>query len=254
MSQFALYLGEKIVKQHNSFCSIVALVALLAACGSGQDDADANGFGQSDESPSAEANTASQPTSAAPQRINVGDRTLSAPTDFQMAVAFYQIVGLEPPFNDWARADPRARQANEFQRAAVATRIQEELLLAARAVTGVGFVELNAGSNFGEYDMAAQGFRLTELDNDRYYSWNYGGNQYRLTMENGNEAQLWRIPQADAQRLVENSISRRANLKLRFRITGALPESNGGGTLQGRVVGYEVFDQNGNKVGEMTFQ
>lgn len=248
------------MKLTNRNAAILALSLLSCACGGSREnqanEAGANqGGGGTQEGNAGQASSGApaQPVTPPPIRLNVGDRTLSAPSDFQVAVAFYNILGLDPPFNDWARADPRSRSANEFERAEIAGRIQQELLLAAQGATGIGFIELNTNSNFGEYDMSAQGFRLAELDSSRFYSWNYNGKTYRLTMENGNAAQLWRIPQAEARTLVENGGSRRVDLKLRFRIVGAIPESNGGGTLQGRIVGYQVLDQSGRRVGEMTF-
>ncbi len=238
----------------NSFIAFFGACALLSACNGGKPEAGdpANSVAQGDTPGIGQPPGA--PVAPQPQRINVGDRTLSMPSDFQVAVAFYNIIGLSPPFNEWARADPRSRSANEFQRAEVAGRIQQELLLAAQASQGVGFFEINTDSIFGEYDMAAQGFRLAALESSRYYSWNYDGRTYKLTMENGDAAQLWRVPQDRAQAIVESGGSRNVNLKLRIRVVGAIPESNGGGTLQGRIVSYEVFDGAGNKVGEMAFQ
>ena len=239
----------------NSFIALLGACAMLSACNGGKPDAgnDAgNGMGQA--APGETGQPPQAPDAPAPQRINVGERVLSMPSDFQVAVAFYNIIGLSPPFNEWARADPRSRSANEFQRAEVAGRIQQELLLAAQASQGVGFFEINTSSNFGEYDMAAQGFRLAALESSRYYSWNYDNRTYKLTLENGDAAQLWRIPQDRARAFVESGGSRNVNLKLRIRVVGAIPESNGGGTLQGRIVSYEVFDGSGNKVGEMALQ
>lgn len=239
----------------NSFIALIGASALLAACGGGKPEAENDpGNGLMQGGPSATGQPPRAPEAPPPQRINVGDRTLSMPSDFQVAVAFYNIIGLSPPFNEWARADPRSRSANEFQRAEVAGRIQQELLLAAQASQGVGFFEINTNSSFGEYDMAAQGFRLAALESSRYYSWNYDNRNYKLTMENGDAAQLWRIPQDRARAFVESGGSRNVNLKLRIRVVGAIPESNGGGTLQGRVVSYEVFDGAGNKIGEMALQ
>lgn len=248
------------MRSRNRIASVFALSLLAGGCGGPRE----NQVGAAGASPEAggtsgrngeqnSGGTVAQPATPSAMRLNLGDRTLSAPSDFQVAVAFYNIIGLDPPFNDWARADPRSRSANEFERAEVAGRIQQELLLAAQAATGIGFIELNTSSNFGEYDMSAQGFRLEELDSNRFYTWNYNGKAYRLTMENGNAAQLWRIPQQEARALVEGGRSRRVDLKLRFRIVGAIPESNGGGTLQGRIVGYQVLDQSARRVGEMTF-
>lgn len=235
------------------FTAGLGTLLLLAGCGGGAGDNQAGAVDDPANGVVASRNTSTPPPPVQRAPIRVGDQTLVAPTDFQMAVAFYQVVGLEPPFDAWARSDARVRNANEFDRPQIASRVQEELLLAARSVAGIGFVEINTSSNFGEYDMAAQGFRLAAIDSDRFWTWDHEGNRYKLTMENGNAAQLWKIPQEEARALVEGRSYRNVDLKLRIKIVGALPEGSGGGTLQGQIVGYEVLNDDGRKLGDMSF-
>lgn len=191
---------------------------------------------------------------APPAPINVGDRTISSPSDYQMAVLFYQVVGLEPPFKDWANADRRVRNVNEFDREEVMARVQQELVLAAQAVSGIGFVEISTRSDFGEYDMTAQGFRLETFDPDRFWRWDYQGNRYKLTMENASQTELWQMPREEARSLIEGLRRRSVDLKILIKIVGAVPEPNGGGTLAGQIIKYEVFNDNGVKLGEMSYE
>lgn len=240
------------------YIALGSLAGALAGCGATPQNS-ATGSNVVDVIASANTTTppasANTPERAEPSRapITVGQQTLVAPTDFQMAVLFYQVVGLAPPFDQWARNDNRVRSSNEFDRAAMASRVQEELLLTAQSVAGVGFVEINTRSNFGEYDMAAQGFRLAAIDPERSWSWGHESNAYKLTMENGNEAQLWKIPADQARALVEGGGGRNTDLKLRIKIVGALPDGRGGGTLQGKVVGYKVLNREAREIGDMSF-
>lgn len=238
--------------------AIAPALLMVAACSGGDDtenvDPNATGEAAADAAASVGGSPmADKPVQSTGVPITVGEGVLSSPNDFQMAVAFYEVIGLEPPLDQWAKEDPRARSANEFDRQSVASRVQQELLLSARSVAGVGYVELNTSSRFGEYDMAAQGFRLDALDSSRFYTWNYGGGQYKLTMENGNGASLWKIGQDDARSIVESMSYRQVDLKLRIKIVGAMPEGQGG-TLKGKIVAYEVFDSNERKLGGMVFK
>ena len=105
--------------------------------------------------------------------------------------------------------------------------------------------------------MAAQGFRLEAFQPGQVYKWDYQGATYKLTLENANEAQLWKINPTDARALVESVPFRSVDLKIRVKIIGAIPEGVGG-TLQGKVVGYQVFTGGGMsqqiKRGEMAFR
>ena len=232
--------------------------ALLAACGATDSEPDAS----YDAEPMEEAivddgGETAEPspveTGPASVKINVGRGTLVSPSDFQVAVLFYNVIGLEPPFRNWASSDNRVRRANEFDRPDALARAQEELLLASQAVGDIGFIQINTDSNFGEYDMTSQGFRLQEIDGDRFWRWNYEGNTYTLTMENGNEASLWKIPPDQARNIVETLRRRNVDLQIRFQIVGAVPQPSGGGKLLGKIVSYEVLGKESTKLGSMEF-
>jgi hypothetical protein len=233
------------------------LALMISACsdksGGGEGPVQNEEVGVSEDAPGSENEKEEVKTQSV--KINVGAGVLTSPTDFQMAVAFFNVVGLEPPFDQWAGQDRRVRAANEFDRAGMIARVQEELTLAASAVTDVGYVVLNASSDFGEYDMNAQGFRLEALDSSRFYTWNYLGNQYKLTMENGNEAQLWKIAPEEAKALVQGGNYRNVNLAIKFKIVGALPEGQNG-TLKAKIASYDVLDRGdgGRKLGSMAFE
>jgi hypothetical protein len=198
-------------------------------------------------------NVVSEPSAPQPVSINVGDGVLTSPNDFQVAVLFYKIVGLEPPFDKWAKSDRRTEVVNEFDREEVASRIQQELLLAASSVADIGYIEINTDSRFGEYDMPSQGFRLEVFDPDRFWHWSYGGDQYILTMNNANAVDLWKINPDDARKIVESGRGRNVDLKIKIKIVGAVPQPNGGGVLQGNIVSYQVFTGDGRKIGEMNY-
>jgi hypothetical protein len=71
-------------------------------------------------------------------------------------------------------------------------------------------------------------------------------------LENAGEANLWKIGTDDARRIVESMSNRRVTLKMKVQIIGALPEGSGG-TMQGKIVQYEVLNREGVKIGAMAF-
>lgn len=238
--------------------TIIVGSMLLASCGEGSEtvgpESDPEETAMEAYSGGDEAEKITQPNPTPTKaQIYTGSDTLTNPSDFQMAVLFYKVIGLEPPFDEWARSDQRVRNANEFDRGEISTRVQEELLLASRSVADIGYVEINTNSNFGEYDMTSQGFRLSAIDADRFWTWRFLNGRYKLTMDNGNIADLWKIPPEEARALVESMRRRKVDLKLRIKIVGAIPDTSGGGTLQGQIVDYDVLNDDGRKLGSMSF-
>lgn len=186
--------------------------------------------------------------------LRLGNATLASPSDAQIAMAYYQISGLPTPFDNWAQADSRVRQANEFDRQAAADNVRQELMAAFQAVDGVGFIRINTSMRFGEYDMQAQAYRLDGIDDDRFYSYDFNGANYRLTTSNGAAAQVWRLPQDQARSILQRLPSRNVDVTLVYKIVDAVPNGNGG-NLVGVISSYEIFApqyQGGDKIGEVT--
>lgn len=180
--------------------------------------------------------------------LRLGQSVLNNPSDPQFAMAYYQIAAMPMPLDRWASQDNRVTSSNEFDRPEVLATVKQELSAAAAAVDGVGFVKINTDMSFGEYDHDALGYRLSGIENDRYYHWNYRGGQYRLTMENGDEARLWRLPPADARAILERVPNRYVSVVLTFKIVDAVPDGSGG-ILKGRIVSYDIYTRDrGNSV------
>ncbi len=241
------------------YAGAALLTFSVAGCGGSDEAGDASGQLDGEPMEMAMDGDDSMPEEQVPPpaptiKLNLGEGALTSPSDFQVAVAFYQIIGLEPPFREWASSDNRVRNANEFDRAEAISRVEQELTLAASAVSNIGYITINTNSDFGEYDMESQGFYLEDISSSRFWTWNYKGSRFKLTMENGNEAKLWKIPADQARQIVEANNYRNVRLNLKIKITNAVPEENGG-VLKGKIVSYEVHNrrEDGLKYGEMTF-
>lgn len=228
---------------------LTAALVMVAGCGKKDDEGgkaveetSAVGLPGMGGTPSA-AETAPAPIQSRPLRL--GQAVLNNPSEAQFAMAYYQIAGLPMPLDRWASEDSRVRAANEFDRPDILGVVKQELTAAAAAVDGTGFIKINTDMSFGEYDHEALGYRLNGIENDRYYHWNFRGAQYRLTMENGDEARLWRLPPDEARSILERVPHRNVDVVLTFKIVGAVPDGSGG-ILKGRIVSYDIYTRDRN--------
>ena len=183
------------------------------------------------------------PAPIQPRMLRLGQGVLNNPSDAQFAMAYYQIAGLPMPLDRWATRDSRVGATNEFDRPEVLSVVKQELNAAAAAVDGTGFVKINTDMSFGEYDHDALGYRLNGIESDRYYSWGFGGANYRLTMENGDEARLWRLPPDEARAVLERLPHRNVSVTLTIKVVDAVPDGSGG-ILKGRIVSYDIYTPN----------
>ena len=224
---------------------LTAALVLAAGCGKKEDAADKTGDTAAASTaglpgmggaPAAEV----APAPIQPRNLRLGQAVLNNPSDAQIAMAYYQIAALPMPLDRWASQDSRVSSANEFDRPEVLTVVKQELNAAAAAMDGTGFVKINTEMSFGEYDHDALGYRLTGIESDRYYTWSYRGSQFRLTMENGDEARLWRLPPDEARTILERLPNRYINVTLTIKVVDAVPDGSGG-ILKGRIVSYDIY-------------
>lgn len=225
---------------------LTAALVLAAGCGKKDETADKAGdsaasaptAGLPGMSGTSAAETAPAPIQA--RTLRLGQAVLNNPSDAQIAMAYYQIAALPMPLDRWASQDSRVNSANEFDRPEVLSVVKQELTSAAAAMDGTGFVKINTDMSFGEYDHDALGYRMSGIESDRYYHWNFRGAQYRLTMENGDEARLWHLPPDEARGVLERLPSRHVNVTLMIKIVDAVPDGSGG-ILKGRIASYEIY-------------
>src|SRR5690606_2506691 len=90
-----------------------------------------------------------------------GQRELAHPEDLQMVMLAYRLEGRQPPFAEWAAAQPGVRMANEFERADVLRAEQERLRAVYDGTEGVGLLRLNVRAALSEYDGGRGGYYLT---------------------------------------------------------------------------------------------
>lgn len=230
-----------------------AMLIALAACGK-KESAEGSGSDEATQTSGGSGDSEAKPVKKS--KLRVGDRTLSNPNAQQVAFAYYQISRLPAPTDAWAADDPRVRAANEFDRAQVAANVKEEIMASAEAVDGVGFFQLGSETYFGEYDSTVLGYRLKDLDEGRYFYWDYNGQRYKISIENAAEAQLWKIPPDEARAALEKTSSRAVRISMVLEIVGAMPDGSGG-IIQTKVKSYEVFAPDysgGTKLGAASFK
>jgi hypothetical protein len=153
----------------------VPLALLLAACGGGDapaSTAPAGGgavpgraAGPQPATPGAGAAAPGPATADAGAATATGGvagrHELAHPDDLQMVMLAYRLEGRQPPFAEWAAAQPGVRMANEFERADVLRAEQERLRAVYDGTEGVGLLRLNVRAALSEYDGGRGGYYLT---------------------------------------------------------------------------------------------
>lgn len=245
---------------------LLAMVAalLLAGCGNSGDSAGTgDGAGPGDSASggapaaapagtatgstgggSAAAPGAPAPAAASP---TLGGRTgeLVNPEGEAMVFLYYDLAGLAIPLDNWVEKDNRVQFAQPFDKAAKRAEVRAELEAGAAAVKNVGFLRLNMNANLSDYDPTYGEFTVRALAPSSVVYFDGFGQKVELRFTNGRNAQLWKVPQEDAQ-LTRDKIGPygQADLDVLLRITGVQP-GTGGGTLNTEVVEYELRAQRG---------
>lgn len=232
------------------YLTLAATALLLTACGDTQtsnsgetrpaagtpaSSADSNGASQG-------SRTESGAASAAPAVPALGGRTgeLVNPDNNTMVFLYYHLAGIAPPIDNWVEEDSRVKYAPGLEKASKRTAIRAELESGAAAVRDVGFIRLSMNANLSEYDPTYGEFLVRALAPSSVVSFDALGQKVELKFGNGRTAQIWRVPQSQAQ-AIRDKIGPYSNVSLDalLRIASVLP-GPGGGTITTDVVEYEM--------------
>jgi hypothetical protein len=232
----------------------LGLALALAACGEGNapaatdagsapvDHAAATAGGSAPSTGVAAAQTGTQ---ASQGPLAGRDRELVNPDDSVMVLLYFDLAGITPPLDNWVERDSRVEFAQGTDKAAMRATLRQELEAGAAAVRGVGQLRLslnNAG--LSRYDPAYGEFRVGALSPSSVIAYSAFGQKVELKFGNGRTAQLWRVPQAEAQAITDRIGYVAVELDVLLRITGVQP-GMGGGTLMVDVVEYELRESRG---------
>jgi hypothetical protein len=157
-----------------------------------------------------------------------------------MVFLYYDLATIAPPIERWVEEDKRVRFAPPHEKPALRTVVRAELESAAASVRGIGFIRLSMHANLSEYDPTYGEFSVRALAPSSVVSFDALGQRVSLKFANGRTAQIWRVPQAEAQG-IRDKIGYAGNVSLDalLGITAVQP-GPGGGTITANVIEYEL--------------
>lgn len=167
------------------------------------------------------------------------------PDNNTMVFLYYDLAGLTPPFDRWVESDNRVTFAKPIDKAGMRATVRAELETAAAAVHGIGFIRLSMNANLSDYDPSYGEFTVGALSPSSVVSFDAFREKVSLRFGNGRTAQIWRVPQEQAQ-VVRDKIGPYGSVSLDvlLRIMGVQPGPSGG-TLTTDVVEYELRESRG---------
>jgi hypothetical protein len=169
-----------------------------------------------------------------------GGRELVNPDSNTVVFLYYQLAHLPLPVDTWVEEDSRVKFAPAPDKAAHREAVRSELNAAAASVQGVGSLRLTINANLSDYDPTYGEFTIRALSPSSVVNFNALGQKVEVSFTNGRIAQIWHVPQAEAQ-AVRDKISYTSNVEIDalLRISGVLP-GPAGGTITTEVVEYEL--------------
>ncbi len=191
--------------------------------------------------PAEAGNAAPAPAAASP---GLPGRTgeLVNPDASTVVLLYYDLAGIELPLTKWVEADNRVQFAQPFDKEARRADVLAELQSAAAAVKGIGSIRLTMNAGLSDYDRTYGEFTVRSLAPSSTVPYDALGQKVALKFANGRTAQIWRVPEADAQ-LIRDKIGPygggNVSVDVLLRIIGVQP-GPGGGTISTEVLEYDL--------------
>ena len=169
-----------------------------------------------------------------------------------MVFLYYELAHIPLPLDNWTENDSRVKFAPAPDRAEHRVAVRSELESAAAAVHGVGAIRLTMNANLSDYDPTYGEFTVRALAPSSVVPFDALGQKVSMTFTNGQTAQIWRVPPAEAQTIRDKiGYSGNVDIDVLSRITGVLP-GPGGGTITTEVLEYEMRQtQSGAVIGRV---
>lgn len=221
--------------------AILAAVTVIAACGGPQPPAAGEPGAAAPAASPAFAGPA--PAGAATGAPALGGRTgeLVNPDNSTMVFLYYDLAGLTPPVDNWVEKDGRVQFVPAIEKASQRNAIRGEIEAGLAAVRGIGFIRLSLSSaNLSDYDPTYGEFTVQALSPSSMVPFDAFGQKVSVKFSNGRTAQIWKVPEADAQGVRDRlGPARHVSLDTYLKITGVQP-GPGGGTIITQILEYEM--------------
>ena len=142
--------------------------------------------------------------------------------------------------------DGRLRVAPPADKASLRTAIRQELEAGAASVRDVGLLRLSLNNaQLSHYDPGYGEFTVRALAPSSVVSFDHFGQKVELRFGNGRSAQVWKVPEAEAQSITDRVGNYAAvQLDALLRI-GSVQPGAGGGTIVVDILEYELRETRG---------
>lgn len=240
--------------------SVFAITLLVVACGKSETAGTDASAGQNptvaDVPPVATADSTraqSAPTTTAAQNLAGRTGELVNPGQSAMVFLYYDLAGIAAPIDNWVEADSRVKFAPGIEKAANRAALRAELEAGAAGVRGVGLIRQSLNdANLSHYDPTYGEFRVGALAPSSFVEFTAFGQKVALKFGNGRTAQIWSVPEAEAQ-VISDKIPRvgRVAIDTVLKIKSVQP-GPGGGTIIADVLEFELrHDVSGTTIGRV---
>lgn len=223
------------------------ILVQLAACGdAGTDvtpDAAAPGIAAAEPGGAPPARAAA---TAGRQPLDGRTGELVNPDDSTMVLLYFDVAGITPPLATWVEQDGRVLHAQGADKASLRPVVRQELDAAAAAVRDVGRIRLSlSNANLSHYDPTYGEFTVGALSPGSVIEFRAFGQSVKLRFGNGRTAQLWKVPEAEAQ-AIKDRIGNYARVQLDalLQVKGVQP-GPGDGTLVADILEFELRESGG---------
>lgn len=203
-------------------------------------------------STSASTTAATQARVATPvDRFAARSREAVNPDNSTMVMLYFDLAGLTPPFEEWVESDSRVKSAASIDKAARRDAVRAELAAAFAAVRDVGRIRLSvANAGLSDYDPTYGEFTVRALSPASELSFQALGQKVVTRFENGQTAQLWRVPAAQAQAVRDRVAGRNVSLDVLLRLAGVQP-GTGGGAIVTHIEEYALRASDGSTLARL---
>ena len=191
-------------------------------------------------------------TPAAPAgRFAARTREIVNPDPHTMVFLYLDLAGLKAPVEEWVEKDNRVQFAPPIEKAARRTAVRAELEAGLASVKEVGQLRLSlANAQLSDYDPSNGEFVIGALSPASELVFSALGQKVVTRFSNGETAQLWRVPAAEAQALRDRTRNRNVALDTVLRITDVQP-GPGGGALVTRIESYALRAADGSTIARL---
>lgn len=171
---------------------------------------------------------------------------LTNPEPSAMVFLYHDLAGVPLAINQIVEDDYGVKLATGPDKAAKREQLKASLEAGLASVKDVGLIRLTADANMSAYDPTYGEFTIGALSPSSSFPFQAFGETVSLKFANGQQAQVWKVPAAEAQ-AISDKIRYMGNVSMDVlvKVLRVQPAPKGG-TVIAQVLSYELRDQQSN--------